>query len=267
LAERQGLSPISRFPIPEGVVEVTDDDQLNLAFFELKNLKPKGTVLFSGETKEVVFQFYCGETREEGIFAKIDGAMPPHAKRVFEYLERYTRMEAFITLTLLQFKFVFIAPRTQLKFLPGGQRVLLFDFPFKILKTHRRKFIRIPFNENFPAELRFQTEQGPVVRKLKDLSREGMKIALEPGDTAFIEVGTRPKQSVLKVLNREMPVGVAVMAVQGTASAGLKIIAISEEDKLWIRDCIRILMKQLLKIQDQPVDDEIKDRDPGSNQS
>lgn len=254
----------SRFPIPEGVIEVTDDYQLNLAFFELKNLKPKGTVLFSGETKDVVFQFYCGETREEGIYAKVEGNMPPHAKRVFEYLERYTRMEAFITLNLLQFKMVFVAPRTQLKFLPGGQRVLRFDFPFKILKTHRRKFIRIPFNEQFPAELRFQTEQGTQVRKLKDLSREGMKIALQPGDESFIQVGYRPKQAVLKVLNREMAVGLAVMAVQGTSSAGAKIIAISEEDKLWIRDCIRILMRQILKINEQPVDDEIKDSGSGS---
>ncbi len=251
----------SRFPIPDGVVEVTDDDQLNLAFFELKNLKPKGTVLFSGETKEVTFQFYCGESRDEGIFAKIEGNMPPHAKRVYEYLERYSRMEAFVTLTLLQFKMVFIAPRTILKFLPGGQRVLWFDFPYRILKTHRRKFIRIPFNENFPAELRFHTEAGIQVRKLKDLSREGMKLALQPGDEALFQVGFRPKQSVLKVLNREMPVGLAVMAVQGNAAAGLKILAISEEDKLWIRDCIRILMRQILKIDNQSVDDEIKDKE------
>ena len=256
------MSLRSKFPIPDGVVEVTDDYQLNLAFFELKNLKPKGTVLFSGESKEVVFQFYCGENREEGIYAKIEGTMPPHAKRVFEYLERYTRMEAYITLNLLQFKFMFIAPRTQLKFLPGGQRVLLFDFPFKILKMHRRKFIRIPFNEQFPAELRFQTDQGPQVRKLRDLSREGMKISLQPGDENLIQVGFRPKQAVLKVLNREMPVGLAVMAVHGTATAGIKIIAISEEDKLWIRDCIRILMRQILKIDGEAVDDEI--RDPGS---
>jgi hypothetical protein len=261
LEERALLIQKSRFPIPDGVVEVTDDYQLNLAFFELKNLRPKGTVLFSGESKEVTFQFYCGETREEGIFAKIEGNMPPHAKRVFEYLERYSRMEAFVTLTLLQFRMVFVAPRTILKFLPGGQRVLWFDFPFKILKTHRRKYIRIPFNESFPAELRFQTDHGIQVRKLKDLSREGMKLALQPGDESLFQVGFRPKQAVLKVLNREMPLGLAVMAVQGSSSAGLKILAISEEDKLWIRDCIRILMRQILKIEDQAVDDEIKDQE------
>jgi hypothetical protein len=88
-----------------------------------------------------------------------------------------------------------------------------------------------------------------------------MKLALQPGDESLFQVGFRPKQAVLKVLNREMPLGLAVMAVQGSSSAGLKILAISEEDKLWIRDCIRILMRQILKIEDQAVDDEIKDQE------
>ena len=253
------MIPPSKFPMPEGVIEVTDDYQLGLSHFELKTLKPRGTILFAGETKEINFQFYTGEGRDEGVFAKPDGPLPPHARRVFEYLERYQRLEAYISITLLQFKIVFIAPKTQLIYGAGGKKLLRFDFPSKILKTHRRKFIRIPFNESFPAELRFQTDQGSFVRKLKDLSREGMKLSLEPGDEAWLQVGTRLKQSVLKVLNREMPVGVAVMAVHGKSSAGLKIIAVSEEDKLWIRDCIRVLMRQILRIETPQVDDEIKD--------
>ena len=255
----------SKFPIPEGVIEVTDDYQLGLAHFELKTLKPRGTILFAGETKEIPFTFYTGDTREEGVFAKLADKAPPHTRRVFEYLARYPRLEAYVSITLLQFKMVFISPKTQLMYGSGSERILKFDFPNKILKTHRRKFIRIPFNENFPAELRFQTEQGSFVRKLKDLSREGMKLGLEPGDDVWMAPGIRMKSAVLKVLNREMPVGVALMAVHGKTSAGLKIIAISEEDKLWIRDCIRVLMKQILKIETPQVDDEIKDEgDPES---
>jgi hypothetical protein len=73
------------------------------------------------------------------------------------------------------------------------------------------------------------------------------------------------KQAVLRVLNREMPVGLNVMAVHGAESAGIKIVAISEEDKLWIRDCIRILMGQILGLDSKRFDDQIEKDD--SNKS
>ena len=60
-----------KFPIPEGVVEVSDENHLGLVHFELKKLKPKGSILFNGEKKEIQFQFFGGESREEGVFAKL----------------------------------------------------------------------------------------------------------------------------------------------------------------------------------------------------
>ena len=251
----------SGFPIPDGVVEVEDDFHLELVHFELKNLKPKGTILFTGETRELGFQFFAGEHRADGILARSNAPNSPHVKQLLDYLEKYSKLEGFVSLNLLQFKVMFLAARLSV-FYQNGQRVIKLQFPSKILKTHRRKFIRIPFNDKFPAELRFQTEQGMVVRKLKDLSREGMKLALEPGDASFIIPGYRMKQAVLKVLNREMPVGLNVMSVYGTDSAGIKIVAISDTDKLWIKDCIRILMSQILGIDNQKITDEIGVTDP-----
>jgi hypothetical protein len=252
------------FPIPDGVTEVEEDYQLELVHFELKNLKPKGTMLFAGESKEIGFQFFAGEHRADGIVARLSNAQSPQARRIFDYLEKYTKIDALITVTLLQFKVMFLASRISVVY-QNGQRHLKLLFPTKILKTHRRKFIRIPFNEKFPAELRFQTDKGTLVRKLKDLSREGMKIQLEPGDTSVIVPGFRMKQAVLKVLNREMPVGLNVMAVHDSASAGIKIVAISEEDKLWIRDCIRILMGQILGLDPKRFDDRIEKDDSGQD--
>jgi hypothetical protein len=246
----------SGFPIPEGVLEVEDEFHLELVHFELKNLKPKGTILFSGETRELGFQFFAGEHQADGVLARSNAPTSPHVKQILDYLEKYSKLEGFVTLNLLQFKVMFLTSRLSVLY-QNGQRVIKFQFPNKILKTHRRKFIRIPFNEKFPAELRFQTDQGLVVRKLRDLSREGMKLALEPGDTTFMVPGYRMKQAVLKVLNREMPVGLNVMSVYGTESAGIKIVAISDTDKLWIKDCIRILMSQILGIDNQKITDEI----------
>ena len=255
----------TKFPIPEGVVEIQDEYQLNLAHYELLHLKPKGTILFAGETKEVPFQFFAGERQEEGILAKSTSNNNATARRVFDYLEKHPRLECFITITLLQFRFIFIASKAVVVY-GANQRTLRFDFPKKILKTHRRKFIRIPFNESFPAELRFQTETGLKIRRLSDLSREGMRLLLEPGDEKLIVPGARLKQAVLKVLSREMSVGLSVITTQGSTSAGIRIIAISEEDKVWIRDCIRVLMKQILNLKDPRFDDQIeKDEDPNKD--
>jgi hypothetical protein len=251
------VNPKGKFPIPEGVVEIEDDYQLNLAHYELLHLKPKGTILFAGEPKEIAFQFFAGENREDGILARPAVHNSPNAKRIFDHLERYPRLECFITITLLQFRFIFIATQALVVY-GNGQRTLRLNFPKKILKTHRRKFIRIPFNENFPAELRFHTEGGQLVRKLADLSREGMRLQLKEGDDKFIVPGARLKQAVLKVLNREMPVGLTVITVHGGTSAGIRILAISEEDKIWIRDCIRVLMKQILNLKDPKFDDQIE---------
>jgi hypothetical protein len=250
------------FPIPEGVTEVEDDYQLDLVHFELRNLKPKGSMLFAGETKEIGFQFFAGEHRADGIVARLSNAQSLQARRIFDYLEKYTKIDALITVTLLQFKVMFLASRISVVY-QNGQRHLKLLFPTKILKTHRRKYIRIPFNDKFPAELKFQTDKGTLVRKLKDLRREGMKIQLEPGDLSVIVPGFRMKQAVLKVLNREMPVGLNVMAVHDSESAGIKIVAISEEDKLWIRDCIRILMGQILGLDPKRFDDRLEKDDSG----
>jgi len=133
----------SGFPIPDGVTEVEDEYQLELVHFELKNLKPKGTILFSGESKEIGFQFFAGEHRADGIIARLSNAQSLQARRIFDYLEKYTKIDALITVTLLQFKLMFLAARISVVY-QNGQRHLKILFPTKILKTHRRKFIRVP---------------------------------------------------------------------------------------------------------------------------
>lgn len=244
------------FPIPDGVEEVSDEYQLNLAHYELQHLKPKGTILFAKESREIEFQFLATENRAEGVFARLDEPLSPNVKRILEYVENYPRTECFVTVVLLQFKLIFIASRIEIVHGPK-QKTFRFVFPDRFLKTHRRKFIRIPFNENFPAELRFQSEKGLQTRKLKDLSREGMRVKMEAQDGAYLLPGTRLKQASLKVLNREMPVGLTVVASYPGQQVGMRILAISEEDKIWIRDCIRVLMKQILNLPDGRVDDEI----------
>lgn len=245
------------FPIPDGVVEVTDEHSLDLVHFEFKNMKPKGTILFKMEKSEIPFQFFADDSREGWIFARPVNPNSVLLKSIAESLETYERYEGMVTVTLMQFRIIFLCSQFQVHY-HNGTRHLKLRFPERILKMHRRKFIRIPFNEKFPAELKFQSEKGLISRKLKDLSREGMKIQLEPGDTDFIAAGYRPKQAVLKVLNREMPLGLNVMAVHGSASAGLKIVAISEEDKLWIKDVIRVLMGQILGLDVSKVDDALE---------
>jgi len=253
------MIPKHRFPIPDGVVAVYDDYQLNLAHYELLQLKPRGTVLFSGEAKEIRFQFFAGEARSEGIFARLDEPMGHNTSRIFSYLETHSRprVESLITISLLQFRLLFIAPRLEVIF-GAPQKTIRFEFPSQILKTHRRKFIRIPFNENFPASLRFQTDNGPVVRKLKDLSREGMRILLEPGDELLLKKGKPLKQAVLKLLDKEIPLGVSVASLHSSSQAGLRMIAATEEDKVWIKDIIRVLMKQILNLNDPRFDDQIE---------
>jgi hypothetical protein len=256
------VSTKNKFPIPEGVTEVSDEYQLNLAHYELLQLKPRGTILFSGETKEINFQFFAGEERVDGIFGRLDEPLGSRSRAIFDHIEKYPRTECFITITLLQFKMVFIAPRANIVY-SAQQKTLKFDFPLRILKTHRRKFIRIPFNETFPASLRFQTEGGPVTRQLKDLSREGMRLKMEPGDEAFVQKGLRLKQAVLKLLNKEIAIGLSVVSLYPNQQAGLRVIAISEEDKIWIKDVIRVLMKQILNLNDPRFDDQIeKDEEP-----
>lgn len=251
------MIPKNEFPIPEGVEEVTDEYQLNLAHYELQHLKPKGTILFAKESREVEFQFFATENRKEGVFARLDEPLSPNVKRIMDYIEKYPRTECFITVVLLQFKLIFIANRIEVVHGPK-QKTFRVAFPDRFLKTHRRKFIRIPFNENFPAELRFQTDKGLQIRKIKDLSREGLRVKMDAQDGAYLEPGARLKQASIKVLNREMPVGLTVVAAYSGQQVGMRILAISEEDKVWIRDCIRILMKQILNLPDAPFDDELE---------
>jgi hypothetical protein len=239
----------TEFPIPDGVTEVADEYQLNLCHYELQHLKPKGTILFAKETKELNFRFIAGANRAEGIYARLEDGMTPSVRRIMDYLEKYPRTECFIQMTLLQFKLIFVA--NQVNFVKGSQqKTLHFPFPEKLLKTHRRKFIRIPFNEQFPAELRFQTADGMKTCKVKDLSREGARIQIQDGDAQYLEPGSRLKLATLKVLNKEMPLGLQIVSHYPGNQVGLKIIAISEEDKAWIKDCIRILMKQILNLPD-----------------
>ena len=252
------MNPRKHFPIPEGVVEVKDEYQLKLAHYELLHLKPRGTILFAGEQKEISFQFFAGDNREDGIFARLDGPLNATARRLFDHIAKYPGIDCFVSMTLLQFKLVFTAARATVVHSGGQHKTLLFAFPRRILKTHRRRYIRIPFNDSFPAELRFQTEQGQFVRRLKDFSREGMRLKLEPGDEKIVIPGSRLRQAVLTVLNKEMPLGLSVISIYPDLQAGLRIIAILEEDKNWIKDCIRILMKQILNLKDAPFDDEIE---------
>ncbi len=248
------------FPIPEGVAEVTDDYQKTLAHYELLHLKPKGTILFAKETRDISFQFFAGEARADGIFARLDEPMTPQVRRILDYIEKYPRTESFITMILLQFKMIYIA--NKIGFIHGAkQRTLHFAFPSRFLKTHRRKFIRIPFNDSFPAELQFQTDSGTHLRKLRDFSREGMRIKLEEGDQKFIVPGSRLRHATLKMLGREVPIGLTVIAVYPGNQAGLRILAISEEDRAWMKDVIRVLMKQILNLQDPPFDDQIEPDD------
>jgi hypothetical protein len=250
----------TKFPIPDGVIEVTDDYQINLAHYELLHLKPKGTIIFGKEKQEIEFQFFAGEIKGDGLFARLNEPLSPKLRGVFDYIENHPKTECFVTVVLLQFKMVFIASRVEM-FYGAKQKTIRFVFPTRFLKTHRRKFIRIPFNEKFPAQLRFQTDKGQRSLQLKDLSREGLRVVLEPEDIPYVTAGARLKQASLKVMEREMPVGLSVVAVYPGLQAGMRIIAISEEDRVWMRDCIRILMKQILNLPDAPFDDEIE-KDP-----
>ena len=245
------------FPIPDGVTEVVDEYQLNLCHYELQHLKPRGTILFEKEPKEINFRFIAGESRAEGIFARLDDPMSQSVRRVMTYLEGHRRTECFIQMTLLQFKLIFTA--NEFNFVQDTKsKTIHFAFPQKLLKTHRRKFIRIPFNEKFPSELKFQSNMGLKICKVKDLSREGLRIQVEAVDLPLLEPGGRLKLASLKVLEREMPVGLQIVAIYPNNQVGLKIIAISEEDKAWIKDCIRILMKQILSLPEAPFDDQIE---------
>jgi hypothetical protein len=54
-----------------------------------------------------------------------------------------------------------------------------------------------------------------------------------------------------------------VVSLYPNQQAGLRVIAISEEDKIWIKDVIRVLMKQILNLNDPRFDDQIeKDEEP-----
>lgn len=247
--------------MPDGVTEVADDYQLNLCHYELQHLKPKGTILFAKEAKEIHFRFIAGANRDEGIYARLDESMTPNVRRVMDYLEKYPRTECFVQMTLLQFKLIFTA--NVISFVKGSQaKTLHFAFPQKLLKTHRRKFIRIPFNDQFPAELKFQTSSGLRTAKVKDLSREGMRIKIQEGDESLLEPGSRLKLANLKMINKEMPLGLQVVSHYPGSQVGLKIIAISEEDKAWIKDCIRVLMKQILSLPETPFGDALEKEEP-----
>jgi len=213
-------------------------------------------------SSEIKFRFIAGEKREDGIFARLDEGITPAIRKTLDMVDRNPKTDCFVGLSLLQFKIYFFA--TEVTEVKGGQhKTYFFKFPAKLLKTHRRKFIRIPFNEQFPAELRFQGSDGTTrTCKLKDLSREGMRLVISDTDKPFLDPGARLKLAVLKVINKEMSVGVQVVSHYPNNQVGLKIIAMSEEDKAWIKDCIRILMKQILNLPDSPFGD-VLEKEPG----
>ena len=123
------------FTLPAGVVEVTDDYQKNLAHYELLNLKPKGTILFAKETREITFQFFAGETIQDGIFARLNEPTTPGIGRILDYVEKYPRTEALITLSLLQFKMIFIV--NKIGFIHGAKQKT-FQFSIFVLTYYPR---------------------------------------------------------------------------------------------------------------------------------
>lgn len=243
------MSSSPKFPLPEGVIEIEGDYEINLVHYELLHLKPQGTILFSGEKKERKFQFFVTENKQDGIFARFNEPLSQQSRGLLDYLKKYPRTESFITITLLQFKLLFTAQQI-MPVIGAKNHTFHFKFPEKIFKIHRRKFIRIPFNDAFPAELRFQTPEGLKIRKLKDLSREGVRVALEEGDSKYIYPGARIKGASLKVINKEVPLGLQVITVYPNLRAGCKIIAITETDRQWLKDCVRLLIKQILNLPD-----------------
>jgi hypothetical protein len=254
---------LPQFQIPHGVVELSSEYEKNLVHYELIQLKPRGTILFAGEKNELKFQFIVTDNRADGIFAKLDEPYSQAARRLFDYLSKYPRTEAYITITLLQFRLMFVASRTQFVATSGsspGPKTLLFHFPEKLMKMHRRKFIRIPFNEQFPAELTFDGPDGtPIVRRLKDLSREGLRLKIEPADAQFLTPGLRLKNATLKLINREMTIGIQVVNVYPGNQCGCKIFVLSEEDRVWLCDFIRVLIRQILNLEETAeVDDQLE---------
>ena len=256
---------LPQFQIPDGVVELTSEYEKNLVHYEILQLKPRGSILFAGETKEVQFQFIVTENREDGVYARLDEPLTQGTRRLMDYLSKYPRTEAYVTITLLQFRIMFVAPRTQ--FIPPAgaskERTLLFRFPEKLLKMHRRKYIRIPFNDAFPAELTFQAPDGTVLKRgLKDISREGMKLKIQPDDAKFLLPGTNLKNATLKLINHEMTIGVQVVNVYPGNFCGCKIFVMSEPDRIWLRDCIRVLIRQVLNLPDNTeVEDQLEKDD------
>ncbi len=254
------LKPANDFKIPPEALAVDKPAEVNLVHFEMKQVKPRGTISVPGALRPVKFQFVVGETLSDGIYATLDEPIAG-VRPLVEELEKYPRLECLITITLLQSKILMVMPRHTL--VAGSQvKTFHFGFPEKFMKMHRRRHIRIPFNEGFPAELRFQMPDERVIsRKLRDLSREGMRIKLEAQDQTCFKAGDRLKGATLKVLDKEIPMGLQVVAVYPGPQAGLKIIALSDSDKVWLKDVIRVLMAQLLKLPKAEIEASEKESD------
>ena len=85
-------------------------------------------------------------------------------------------------------------------------------------------------------------------------------------DVPLLKPGTRLKNATLKLINREIPIGVEVVSVYPGNQAGFKIIALAEEDRMWLRDCIRLMIRQILNLpENAEVDDQLEaDEEKGS---
>lgn len=247
------LRPSSDFNIPAEAFDVSGDKERQLIFFELKNIRPKGRIFLPREKEGVRFIFTpTGTEPDHGINAQLDETTQ-NGKRFAEHLEKYPKQEVLVVMTLLQARIYFVAKQHK-HVLSSQPKSFTLPLPSQFKKVHRRKFIRIPFNDNFPASVQFQLSNGKVVtRKLRDLSREGMKVKLEDEDVPFLKAGDRLKSSVLKILNREIALGLNIINVYPGPFMGLKMIALSQEDDAWVRDVIKLLMKQILKLSDSEI--------------
>lgn len=240
------------FDLPKEAFEVDSDQERTFVHFEIQRVKPKGSILIKPDEPFRFLFSAGGPSPRDGIFARADD----HSlgmRTLTDQLERYPKFECLVMIPLLQCK-IFFVPEKHILVAGSNPKSFHMPFPLKFWKMHRRKYIRIPFNDTFPAELKFQYADGTwVSRKIRDLSREGLRVRLEANDLPHIKTGERVKSSTLKILDREMPIGLQVVSIYPGSQVGLKMIALSEDDHTWLRDMIRILMKQILQLKDEEI--------------
>ena len=133
------LKPATDFNIPPEAMAVDRLAEITLVHFEMKQVKPRGTITVKGALRPIRFQFVVGETLSDGIYATLDEPLSGQGIRpIIEELEKYPRLECLLTITLLQSKILMIMPRHT--FVAGSQaKTIHFPFPDKFMKVHRRR--------------------------------------------------------------------------------------------------------------------------------